>query len=713
MSYFVTQSAGPSYEVRVIANATPILAAPQGVSNRLEQFGAAGNGVTDDTAAVQAAEASDFPNFDLQGKTYLTTLQASVLTKRYYNGSLLVRTIGADEAYRNRAPVNNAEVQTTGRKSPIIDWPGKRVLWLGTSIPRFGFPLAYPQLCASDLGFSVVNNAWAGSGIAFDDLEDIDPDGSIAQVRSLSMTDADRVAGLALYGPGSVFDDDYDAISKATQMTCDFRIAAPWQEGHFDAVMLDHNHNDRAAEAGTLTPETLTITGITKGATTTITLASAGTLAEGDAVAMRVVGIPSLDYAAGRVQSVAGTTITVAVESAALSGTFTSGTLQKLDRTTIYGSFDFVVSFIRNCAVRYGTGTTQIILSGAPSEYTNDNFTNGVWGVNRKIETFAAARGLAFYDIAQDLRIKAEDHLVYLSDEVHPATAAERRVLANHWTRWLAGGAIAVTNPDRYLPNGGTAFADQSLAVFSEVLGGFGPVSQMLTAPTVRLDEDFSGTLGAYTTTGTAPVIEVAPWDAGEFAIKCVPSLAQPNSYIARALSLENAVDLSFDLYLTETVGLTTGLPKTFNLFDLRTTGAYFSVQMIVVEASTAVRAVYFETPNNTLVAPSSVSLPLTAATKHRVRLQLTRATSDGPGGMLLTVDDVVVQSAQTNDAGQAANASFRFGASSANFGATLNVWLGNLLISDRAVAAPVSGTFTTADAKTVTVTNGLVTAIV
>jgi hypothetical protein len=695
-------------EARASANLATDAAEVEGY---LSVFGGIGDGVADDTAAVQAAEASTKAYINLGGRTWRTTLLVTTLTKRYWNGRMIVRnSLGNDEDLRLQAPFFSDEPRLTGRKSPIISWAGKRVLWLGTSIPQF----PYPEMVAADLSFTVDNEAWAGSRAAFFPIETVDPDGSINQVKNLSMTDADRLAGLALHGSGSVFDDAYDVVTLASRMTADYRIALPWQAGHFDAVILDHNHNDRNNAWGTLDPTSFTVTALTKGATTTITVNGTHGFAVGDGVGLRVTGIDALDYAAGRVQSVAGSTVVVAIESAALPGSFTSGSVVRLDRATVYGAFQFLIYFIRNAALRYGTGTTEIILCSAPSEFTNNAPANGISSVSKAIRGVADKWGLAFYDLAQDLRIGAADHLIYMPDTVHPSTTETQRVMANHWVRWLVGGSSPIVNPNSYLPNAGVTFPDQGLAIFSNLRGAFVPATRMLGAASSVVAEDFSGALGAYTTGGTAPVIEAAPWDAGAFAIKCVSSLATPNSFIQRNVSTDVGVIGSFDLYFTTVAGLASGLPKTLDLFALRSTGGYIGVQGIVTAAGIQPRLVYFQTPNAGLVSFPAAPVFLQPETRHTIRVESLRDDGNDTGGIAMYFDGVLASGPfPTTDSGQTNVAQLRLGPVINNTGSTIAVWMGNLSIQARAAVSPASGTFTTVDSKTVTVTNGIITGII
>lgn len=645
----------------------------------LDHFGAVGDGVANDAAALVLANAANLGPYDLLGKTYKTTTNTTAISSVFFNGTLITRNAnGNDEVFRQRPPITSAEIATTGTKSTVLDWSGKRILWLGTSIPHQGFGInSYPEMVAIDLNCAVTNNAWSGSFANFKPLTDFDPMGSINQVKSLSMTDADVAAGLALYGPSSVFSDNYDIITKARLMTCDSRIGLAYQEAYHDVVILDHNHNDRRLNKGTLTPPSFTIQSVTIGATTTLTLSSVTGIVVGSGVAIRVVGIDDLDYAAARVQSVSGNNVVLAYNSTGLSGTFASGTAQLLDRSTLYGSFDFLVSYIRNAGLRYGTGLPEIILAGAPSEYTGDTYDNPIWSVNRFIEEYALHRGLGFYDVSADYKVGPSDHVLYFEDTVHPTSVFTRRALANHWTAWLSGGASLPLNPQKYLAAlPGVGDFDQSPLLYDSARGGVMPASRIKGPVVPILSDDWTSGLGAYTVTGDA-TIQPAPWGVGNAIRANYVPVSVPTSRLQRSVAGDRSYAFEFEFWLDLTVGLTTGLPKTITMVDLRSTGSYISVQAIIRPGGVSIRPLYFKTPNVDLVNMQS-SNAITPGVKHVIRIEGLRNSVANDGFMSFFIDgEPVFQNVLTDDAGQSNIATLRYGVSSPNLDTSLSAWLG------------------------------------
>lgn len=677
-------------------------------------FGAVGDGVTDDTAAITAANASGLGPFDMQGRVYMTTALSTAISMRVFNGALITaNSDGNQDIYRTRAPATNAEIATTGSKSPVIDWAGRNVLWMGTSVPQEGVGSgdSYPNLIAAALGFSVVNNAWAGSRMRWDGEVNIDPMGSTNQIKSLSMTAADVAAGLALYGAGSVFDDAYDLVTKASQMTVDARVVNAYKAKPFSVVVLDHNHNDRRNAPGTLTPPTFTITGVTIGASTVFALSSVAGITVGGGVTVRISGIAGLDYAFGRVTGVSGTNVTVAYDSTGLAGTFSTGTLTLVDRQTLYGSADFLVSAIRNSNIRYGDGSSvQIIMNGAPSEYTNSAFDVPIWSVNRRLEAYAAARGLSFFDVATAMDVKAADHLLYFPDSVHPTTLAARQVLARHWVEWMNGGAAAFLSQTNAALLSGTP-ADQNGIVYNASIGRFVPNGRLRGALVSVLADDFSdGNYTGWTATGATPVVIDAPWSGGGKAVQ-FPSLSSSvNSYISQSVSTDVGIQCEFDLWLPVVSGLSTGATKQIPLVQLRSTGGYLSLQVATNESGAGLRLVYFKTPNvDNVNGPKAFGLA--ANTKYRVKLVSFRTTAQGAGFYALFVDGALASYLETDDIGQSNVTNVRWGILNQNTGSDVTAVLGNFDLKKFAQEIPLNGSVTIGS-STARFINGLAVAV-
>lgn len=350
-------------------------------------------------------------------------------------------------------------------KSRVLDWAGTDVLWLGTSIPHQGEGTdSYPELACKAVGATADNNAWSGSHASFENIADIDPSGNINQIKALSMTDADRVAGLAYHGSGSVFDDAYDPITKASKMTCDHRIATPFASTEFGVVVLDHNHNDRAVDDGAHADALTTISSVTFGATTDVVVADASGISVGDAVGLTSTGVDEFAYAAARVESIASNTLTLGYDTSALAGTVTGGNVYLLDRTTAFGAWEFLIYYIYGQAVLNGYDLPTIILSSAPSMFTNNTLDANILNNSRILRAISDEWSLPFFDVAREYAVDEDDHSIYFSDNVHPATTGERQAIANLWVAWMEGGAPRRHNPGDFIASatatvGGTADA--------------------------------------------------------------------------------------------------------------------------------------------------------------------------------------------------------------------------------------------------------------
>lgn len=576
-------------------------------------------------------------------------------------------------------------------KSPYLDWQGTPALSLGTSIPHQGGDVdSYLEIAMTRLGGSLVNMAWSGSCARYD--KDYDPFNIVA-VKRLSMTEDDRQWGLATYGPTSAYDDSFDAVTKASKMTCDYRIDQQFALTPFRVVFFDHNHNDRdSATYGSAGPfETVNIVSITKGATTQVTLASIGSIVVGNGIVLRVTGIASLDHAAVRVQAVVGSTITINIDSSAYAGTFSSGTCTKYDRATLNGSFRFLYHRIKRAGFLAGVDPI-IIYNGAPSDYTNGAFDAEIRSSAELIKTIADELGCAFFDEATALADQLGFHGVYFPDNVHPLETIQRKALANLWAEWMAGGGSPIIDPAAYVPapvhdlGVPPAYTDQSPLIYSRFLGGAGTPDIQVGAPSVAFTDDFASGIGTWASNGVAPVFQAAPWGSGQ-AIKCVTNsgAAQPSSYLSRNITLGRGRIAEFDFYLPQVSGLSALASQQVGMFHLRSGGAYYSLGLHITSVNTTFILQYFETPNTTLhglVIPQNL---LEANRKYRVRLEMYQGSSaNAPGSLIMYLDGVQFAGPYAmNDFGQTAIASMRLGNIASNTGQALTIYLSNLTLSN------------------------------
>lgn len=611
--------------------------------------------------------------------------------------------------------------RVTATMSPVLDWTGRRVLWLGTSIPHEGAGAdSYPELATKALGATVVNNAWSGSHATYNPA---DSPTDLATIKALAMTEDDRQAGLTLHGPTSVYDDSFDLVTKASQMTADYRIGNQIASATPPSVViLDHNHNDRLEDAGTLDPLEVSITGITKGATTVVTLSDAAGFAVGDGIALRVVGIANLDHAAARIQAVAGNDVTINVNSSGYAGSLTSGSAIRLDRTTQYGAMEFLLHYIQWRAILAEITVTTIIAS-SPSEFTVDGtYQSSIYTNARNWQDLAGKWGIGFFDTAAHMGIDETTHPVYFPDLIHPTTASARAALAAHWVTWLSGGAL---NPRAAIPAlTNDTYTDGQAAVYDRWSDAFSTPDVQVGEASSVFAEDFAS-IADWTSvaTGSAPVVEAAPWGGGDQSAKFVAT-AQ-TSYIRRdPITTDEGFSCEFDVYLPTVAGLTATGVKTIGLAQFSPTGinqAWHIIQLVVTPAGTRIRSAYFTGltgSGGVLVVPGAKTFWLQAATKHRVKLEVFRATADHPGGVILTVDGerLTFPTDTTDTIWTGTPGRFQLGIISSNVENSVTVYTGNLTVDK----APVrdftdryTGSFTVnGGANTATVVNGVITAV-
>jgi len=681
-----------------------------------------GDSLAADNASVfTAAENSNLIRIDLQGGSYTTSLVSSPqdqpLKKDYFNGSVfIISSITSEpELFKTAVAVSDYELKRPRTKSPLLGWEGLNVLWLGTSIPHQGVGVdGYPELFGASLKCYVDNMAFSGTSANYDYTEDAF---DIGTVKSLSMTEDDRQWGLATYGASSAYDDNFDVVTKASQMTVDYRIKAPYATTPFDVVVLDHNHNDRALKAGNISPTDITINSITIGATTDLILSDASTIVIGDSITARVNGIASLDYLAARVTAKASNTITVNIDSSSYIGTFTDGTIQETDKATFYGAWQFLIYYIKNQAILTNVDDVKIILCGAPSEHTNDSiFENSVFRASELIKEIAEKYDLSFFDIGYEYSVKYPEQLTYFPDGVHPTTTITRKAIANYWVAWASGGLTDVVNTDAFIPSSTTVFLDKSEALYSDLRLGFYTPDVLNSDSAVLVDEDFSAGIGAWTTNGTAPVDGTAPWGVGS-AVLCASTIGTPQSSLTQAVTGTDSWSVEFDMWLPEVSGLTdTSSTKTVNLCEIRPNGAAYQLQLLIKPESAKLRMAYFEAPNVGLVQlPASRTL-LSKETKHTVRIDMEKATSGANGFLAVYLDGVRIISGATDDSAQVVPNKINIGVLSSNTGKDLDLYLSNILLTSKTSSdftQRFTGNFTAQSGELVTVVNGIITTAV
>ena len=638
---------------------------------------------------ISAFNSSSAYALDLEGLTWFardidsdSSIGKSKLQKSFINGTLVVvNSFNNDVNLQTIQTFPQDEIAVSGKKSQILTWKDKNVLWLGTSIPHQGVGSdGYPELLSSTLDFTVDNWAWSGSH-AFYDLTG-DPF-SAGTVRSLSMTEADRLAGLALYGSSSAYDDSFNIVTLASKMTVEHRIKDQFIANAYDVVVLDHNHNDRKS-VQRYTPNNKIITGITKSTTTFVVVNSVSGLSIGDGVYLEVSGIANLQYAAARINQISGNTVSLLIDSSGYTGSFSSGTLHWVDRNTLEGSFDFLISYIKNMGIVYGNSDVKIVLCNSPSYFTNNaNRDYSIWNSGKTIKTISDKWSLSYFDVAASLDLIYEQHLIYFPDAVHPSTLETRKALAAYWAEWMSGGKQTVTNAaDSLAKNKLVLDAHQELALFSKYDDAYAYRANLFSDDTPIISEDFSGGIGTWTVTSTPPVIEAAPWGVGS-AAKIVVTTAAPQPFITKTSALAFDPILEFDLYFP-TISLATGVSNQLTVFSLITadTTAY---NVAIIQSAGGTARLSVSRSDTDVVSVNIPTYLIEAATKYTIKVDIIKGdTTSSDGYIRITVNDVKLYASSFPNGGVAAITATRLGAVFNNMGSSFNFFISNIVAASK-----------------------------
>lgn len=339
--------------------------------------------------------------------------------------------------------------------APLLNWAGKNVLWLGTSIPHQGIHSAdsYPEQFCELMGCTVTNNAFSGSHIRWvkNTVDESCKKGGNAP-KGLSATNRELKEKITAALPDdgtSGYDESCNAATSPIRMGYEYRINSPWASTHFDVVVIDHGHNDRGpnkeariSALGTLNPRAISIAGIAKGVVTEITLADGHDLKENDNITIRTLGIPRMDYWTGEVAAVNGNKIKILLNSAAFSGNYTTdGTIVKYDKSKVYDAYNLVISDIYHMNAYYEGGGVVIILMTPPTEWTGGKNDGSIAYINKVIFNIARRWNLPYYNLTADLKAGYADLLNYLPDSVHPITPKTRGIIAKHMAAWAKDGS--------------------------------------------------------------------------------------------------------------------------------------------------------------------------------------------------------------------------------------------------------------------------------
>jgi hypothetical protein len=636
-------------------------------------------------AVVFAFNASSATTLDLEGLTWPArdidcdnATDKAQIQKSFINGTLIVvNSFVNDVDLQTIQPFSQDEITVSGKKSQTLTWKDKRVLWLGTSIPHQGADSdGYPELLSSTLDFTVSNWSWSGSHAFYDIAGDAFDSGT---VRALSMTEADRLAGLALYGSTSAYDDSFNNVTIASQMTAEYRIKNQFVANPYDVVVLDHNHNDRKS-VQTYTVNDKTLTAITKGTTTVVAVNNTTGLTVGDGAYLEVTGFANLQYAAARITAISSLDVTLAIDSSAYAGTFISGTLHWVDRNTLEGSFDFLIAYTKNMGIIYGNTSVDIVLCNAPSYFTNNtNRDYSIWSSGKTIKKVADKWALGYFDVAATLDLIYSQHLIYFPDEIHPSTLETRKVLAAYWAEWMSGGKQTVVNHAETLAKNKLVLdAHQELAVYSKYDNSYAYRANLFTDDTPAINENFSGGIGTWTVTSTPPVIEAAPWGAGQ-AAKFVVTAVTPQPFIAKTSALAFDPILEFDLYFP-TISLATGVSNQLTVFSL-TTADLTTYNVAVIQSVGGTARLNVSRSDTNVVSVNMPTYLIEAATKYTIKVDIIKGdTTSSDGYVLITVNGVKLYAAGFANGGISAVTSTVVGAIFNNMGSDFNFFISNIV---------------------------------
>lgn len=233
----------------------------------------------------------------------------------------------------------NLHLKNSFAKAPDLYWQGKKIIWVGTSIPagNTGGYKSYPVLVGEFLDTNLVNESVGSSGIIWDGT----------RLLSLSATSAELIANYGANQGGYSYENKL--IGKGA-----------------DLIVFDHGYNDRpkatGASLGTL-PFTIR-TGRISGSTASQTLTGVNTLFSTEFKA----GDKLYDFRfryIGKVLSIeSNTSMTLTSNSlvAISNADVFYGT--SMDRTTFYGAFNYVIDKCYD-----DKPTVSIMFVTSPTEY--------------------------------------------------------------------------------------------------------------------------------------------------------------------------------------------------------------------------------------------------------------------------------------------------------------------------------------------------------
>lgn len=370
--------------------------------------------------------------------------------------------------------------------SPVKNnWTTESFLWLGTSIPAYdsgwtvdgGLEQSYPEIVGTLMGLTVDNESSGSSHVGWDALDDTC--GGYPYHLSLSATQRELQAMIDAAGATSIFHADCTPAATILAESYQEKIVGKT----FDVVMFDHMHNDQDRALGTLTPTAVTISSVTKGATTTITTATPHGLSQYDDITVRTPDIANLDWWSGEVASIgSSTSFTISVNSSGYTGTFASGSVTAYDKSNYYEAAQFLFG-----AIYHENPSAQIILLTSPSRYRLHQDYAILDTMRRAQFVLANKWDLPVFDMSSELGINNVNLEQWLFDEVHPNGPARTKI-AKHIYEWFSGPGVFASSGGVGGSNGMIQYNDGGVAggfgVYDDTTGyvGFGNITTPLSS---------------------------------------------------------------------------------------------------------------------------------------------------------------------------------------------------------------------------------------
>lgn len=401
-----------------------------------------------------------------------------------------------------------------GTNTTIIDnyWSGNTIYWLGTSIPRNGHSTgdSYPERVGELIGATVTNKAGGGTHMVWDATSDITC-ANIRDARSLSSTLEELEIRMSAASDGSAYcaSDRGECTSGCDPGTGEL-TEADIQNWSFedkvlgnnpDVVVLDHGHNDYDKTLGALEPTWANISGITNATSGVITTSAAHGLSTGDAITLKILddegdgqvgdgdedsnGIVELNYltlpilasCAGVTTlcaTASGSTITTNVNTSGM-GTFDSDDTNQyaiLDRTNYYAAMHFVIR-----AMYFENSDMDLILMNPPNYFTYQSETWRDYIDRMRFANASIAKyyGVPIYDMTSAFGINNFNLETYMTDWIHPNTAAAQQKIASGVATWMVSGI----NGNNMVPNYqvldeiGTPATGDWLQIYDSSLGDY------------------------------------------------------------------------------------------------------------------------------------------------------------------------------------------------------------------------------------------------